>query len=243
MAAILLGSAGFRIRAALRRFGRARSLAEKTRTARGGAGYIFFLWTAALAILIVLLAMNGSALSLLSFAVAPVAANGLWSAARRRMKKRAESYRLACASCGSPMDLVPEDADDALLAVEEASEERAGGMDYELWLCPQCGAREMFAVKLPKAGPCPQCKRRTLVRSVELLAAATTARGGRERITDGCRNPKCGYAKTWERNTARIVPAASSFGSRGSGFRGSSSSGRSSFGGGRSGGGGASKRF
>jgi len=248
LAAVFLGSAGFRIRAAFRRFGRARSLAEKTRAARGGAGYIFFLWTAALGVLIILLAKKIPFLSLLSFGAAPVAAGGLWSAARRRMKKRVEGYRLACASCGSPMDLVPEDADEALLAAEEAAEELAGGMDYELWLCPRCGAREQFAVKLPKAGPCPQCKRRTLVRSVETLAAATTAQGGRERITDACRNPKCGYAKSWERNTARIVPAASSSGARGSSFHsssfhGSSSSGRSSFGGGRSGGGGASRRF
>ncbi len=243
LAGALLGVTGLWALSALRRFGRARSKADRMKAARAGFGYWFLMWTAAIGVGIAMLKSGGSALSLLGFALSPVASNILWTATRRAMKKKAADYHLPCRSCGSAMDLVPEDADDAQLSVEEAAEETAGGMDYELWICPLCRAKELFSVKLGKASACPRCARRTLVRAREVLVAATTAHGGRERITDACRNPKCGYQKTWERNTARIVPAASGSGGGRSGFSGSSGSGRSSFGGGRSGGGGASRRF
>jgi len=243
LAAALLVMTGLWILLALRRFGRSRSKAARLKAARAGVGYWFLMWTAAIGAGIAMLKRGGSVLSLLGFALAPVASNFLWTSTRRAMKKKAAEYHLPCRSCGSPMDLVPEDEDDARLSVEEAAEEMAGGMDYELWICPQCGAKELFSVKLGKARACPQCTRRTLVRAREVLVAATTAHGGRERITDACRNPKCGYRKSWERDTPRIVPAASSSGGGRSGFSGSSRSGRSSFGGGRSGGGGASRRF
>lgn len=243
LAAALLAMTGLWILRALRRFGRSRSKAGRLKAAGAGVGYWLLMWTAAVIAGIALLKGGGSALSLLGFALSPVASNILWASTRRAMKKKAASYNLPCPSCGSPMDLVPEDADEALLSPEEAAEETAGGMDYELWTCPRCGGKELFSVKLGKASACPQCARRTLVRTHEVLASATTAHGGRERVTDTCRNPKCGYLKTWERNTARIVPAASVSGTGRSGFSGSSGSGRSSFGGGRSGGGGASRRF
>ncbi len=239
----LLAVTGLWAFSALRRFGRSRSRADRRKAARAGFGYWFLMWTAAIGAGLAMLKSVGPSLSLLGFALFPFASNILWASTRRSMKKKAAEYKLPCRACGSPMDLVPEDADDAQLSVEEAAEETAGGMDYELWICPRCGAKELFSVKLGKASACPQCARRTLVRAREVLAAATTACGGRERITDACRNPKCGYQKTWERNTARIVPAASGSGGGRSGFSGSSGSSRSSFGGGRSGGGGASRRF
>ena len=243
LGALVLGMTGLWGVSTFRRFGRARSMAGRLRAANGGAGYIVLMWTAAIIGWIVLLVGKGSLFSLLGFALTPVASNAAWRAARRTLRNKASAYRLPCVSCGSPMDLVPEEADDALLAVEEAAEERAGGMDYELWMCPQCGAQERFSVQLKKAGPCPQCSRRTLVRTREVLVAATTSHGGRERVTDACKNPKCGYLKTREKDTPRIVPAASSSSGSGSHFSSSSGSRSSSFGGGRSGGGGASRRF
>ena len=240
---IVLGMTGLWSATAFRRFGRARSKADRLKAADGGIGYIILMWTSAIAGWIALMAGKGSALSLLGFALTPVASNVAWRAMRRTLKERALAYRLPCGSCGSLMDLVPEDQDDALLSVEEAAEEQAGGMDYELWTCPKCEARERFSVRLGKASACPRCARRTLVRTREVLVAATTAHGGRERVTDTCKNPKCEYLKTWEKNTPRIVPAASASGGSGSHFSGSSGSSRSSFGGGRSGGGGASRRF
>lgn len=246
LAAVVAGLTGLWILFALRRFGRARSRIQKFVAAGSGIGFLILMWMAAITILIVLLGGKSSAFSILLFGLSPTLSSFLWSATRRRMRERAASYRLPCSSCGSPMDLIPDDVDDAQLSVPEAAEEKAGGMDYEVWTCPQCRAREMFAVTHSKASACPSCHRRTLVRTHEVLEAATTTHGGRERITDECRNPECGYAKTWERETARIVPAPVSSGSSGSGgssLHGSSGSSRSSFGGGRSGGGGATRRF
>jgi len=237
----VLGLTGLWIFSALGRFGRKRSKAERVKTATSGVGYLVLMWIAAPIAVIILLATGGAVLAPLLSGLSPVLATILWSKTRKGMKARAANYRLPCASCGSAMDLIPEQEDDAQLSVEEVAEERAGGMDYELWKCPQCGAGERFAVKLGKASDCPKCKRRTLVRSHTTLTAATTSHGGRERVTDACKNPKCDYVKTWERSTARIGSSSSS--SSRSGFSSSSSSSRSSFGGGRSGGGGASRRF
>ena len=243
LAVVIPGLTGLWIGAALRRFGRARSKADRIKAAGAGIGFMILMWSAASIALIILLARGSPALAVLQFALSPVAANVLWSLTRRGMKKKAAQYRLPCPSCGSSMDLIPEDQDDVQLSAEEAAEEKAGGMDYELWVCPQCGAKERFAVRLGKASSCPKCARRTLVRTRLVLVAATTSQGGRERVTDECRNPKCGYNKTWERNTARIAPPTAGSSSSRSAFSSSSSSSRSSFGGGRSGGGGATRRF
>ena len=237
----VLGLTGLWILAARRRFGRKRSKAERVKAASSGVGYMVLMWIAAMVALIVLLATGKFVLAPLLSGLSPVVATILWSKMRKGMKARAANYRLPCASCGSAMDLIPEDMDDLQLTTEELAEEKAGGMDYELWKCPKCGAEERFAVKLGKASGCPKCKRRTLVRTSATLAAATTSHGGRERVTDACKNPKCDYVKTWERSTARIGSSSSSSGRSGSSS--SSSSSRSSFGGGRSGGGGASRHF
>lgn len=243
LAGVVLSLTGLWAFTALRRFVRARSKADRIKAARSGGGFIVLLWVGAVTALIILLASGGPALAVGLFALSPVAANFIVSLTRRGMKDRAVRYRLPCRSCGAPMDIIPEDQDDALLSAEEAAEERVGGMDYELWVCPQCRARERFSVKLGKADDCPECKRRTLIRTHTVLVAATTGHGGRERITDECKNPKCGYSKTWEKNTSRIVPTTPASGSGGSAFSSSSSSSHSSFGGGRSGGGGATRRF
>ncbi|MCJ7589032.1 MAG: TPM domain-containing protein [Candidatus Aminicenantes bacterium] len=237
----VLGLTGLWVFSALGRFGRKRSKAERVKAASSGVGYLVLMWIAAPVAVIVLLATGGFVLGPLLSALSPVVATILWSKTRKGMKAHAANYRLPCASCGSAMDLIPEDMDDAQLTTEELAEEKAGGMDYELWTCPKCGAGERFAVKLGKASGCPKCKRRTLVRASATLVAATTSHGGRERVVDACKNPKCDYVKTWERSTARIGSSSSSSGR--SGFSSSSSSSRSSFGGGRSGGGGASRRF
>lgn len=242
LALAVLALTGLWTQRARRRFAAARARSEKYKAASAGAGFLSLLWTAAPAGIIALLATGaGAAAPTLLSALSPVASTMFLSRFRKKLKARAAAYRVPCASCGAAMDLVPEDQDDARLTVEEAAEELAGGMDYELWTCPKCNAAERFSVKLGKASVCPQCKRRTLVRSRQTLSAATTSQGGRERISDDCKNPKCDYVKTWERSTPRIGTTSS--GSGRSGSWGSSGSSRSSFGGGRSGGGGATRRF
>jgi uncharacterized protein len=238
-AAGLLGLAALGIARTLRRYGRARGRAARYQAA-GVAGPVAIAWTAAVAGFVLLLVKSGGFLaSFASMTVVP----GLVTAGQlrlaRSLRRRLSSYHLSCGQCGADMDLVPEEQDDALLAEEEAAEEKAGGMDYEFWRCPKCSADEKLAVKLNQAQVCPQCQRRTLKMSSTTLVAATREHGGTKRVTETCLNPKCNYAKTRETSTPRLSPPASS---SSSGFRGGSSR-SSSFGGGRSGGGGASKKF
>jgi uncharacterized protein len=172
--------------------------------------------------------------------VAMLGAPGLATAAQlltsRILKRRLASYRLPCSQCGAAMEMIDDSRDDQNLSVEEQAEEKAGGMDYEFWQCPQCGADEKLAVKLGKAAKCPQCGRRSLTSSTATMAAATQEQPGQVRVIESCLNPKCNYSKTRERDTPRLSSPSSS-----SPSVPRSSSG--SFGGGRSGGGGASKHF
>ncbi|MBN2400453.1 MAG: TPM domain-containing protein [Candidatus Aminicenantes bacterium] len=235
--AALLAFAGLGLLRTLVRWKRARALAARRRAAAGGVAFTVIAWIASFVGFIVLMNTRGQFLPTL---LAALAAPGLGTAGQvltgRFLKRRLASYRLPCAACGAAMAMVPDCDDEKFLDAEEAAEERAGGMDYEFWHCPQCGADEKLAVKLGQAAKCPQCKRRTLKSSSTTLVAATREHGGRVRVTEACINPNCDYNKTREHGTARLSSPRSSSGS-------SSSSRSGSFGGGRSGGGGASKHF
>jgi len=231
LAVALLGAAW-----TLRRYGKARGRAARAKAA-GGAGPIAMAWTAGVAGFIPVLILGQAFLPPFT---AMMAVPGLATAGQlllgRLLRRRLSSYRLPCSACAAPMEMVDDSRDDQNLSAEEQAEEKAGGMDYEFWHCPKCGAGEKLAVKLNKAAKCPQCGRRTLTSSTTTLAAATKEQGGRERVTDSCLNPKCNYSKVRERSTPRLSSPSSS-------SSGSARSSSGSFGGGRSGGGGASKKF
>jgi len=220
------------------KYRKTRGKAPRARAISGANGVTALLWTGSAAGAAGLAAarspFGATILSLLS----PTGITIGLGAFRRMLRRRLETYRLPCSQCGAAMDLTPEDQDDALLAVEEAAEEKAGGMDYEVWTCPSCRFQERLSVKLRGAAACPKCNRRTLKETKTTLAAATTSHGGRIREDRNCLNPNCGFSDTRERDTPRLASPGTS-----SGTGGHSSGSRSSFGGGRSGGGGASRRF
>jgi len=217
-----------------------RAKAARRKAISGGLASVqTVLWLGAVGGFIALMATGTGFGTGLLAGLAPVAATIAQAKITKRFRLGLDDYHLACTKCGHPMDLVPEDKDDALLTVEEAAEEKAGGMDYEIWNCPSCGAGERLSVKMSKASACPQCNRRTLTETRTTLVAATTGRGGRIRVDEKCLNPKCGYARSTEHSTPRVSSPSSSS-SSGHGSSGSSSS---SFGGGRSGGGGSTGHF
>ena len=221
----------------LLRLKRARARAHREKIIGQAKGFTILAWVAAVIGFFLIFGLGGDFFPpLVAGIVAPAAATVGQVLVSRRLKRRLSGYRLACSTCGQPMELVPEDEDDRLLNAAEVAEEKAGGMDYEFWKCPKCGAGEKLAVKLGRAGVCPKCRRRTLTSSRSVLVAATAASSGKERINRSCLNPDCGYAKSEERTTPRL---SSGGGSAGGGPRSSSGS----FGGGRSGGGGASKNW
>lgn len=218
------------------RFNKARGRAARAKIAGGTPASVILAWIGGVASFFLVL---GFGKDFLTPFLAMLAAPGLATFGRlftgKVLKRRLDSYHLPCVKCGAAMDMASDSEDDAMLSAEEAAEEKAGGMDYEFWRCPQCGADEKLAVKLGKASKCPQCQRRTLKSSTTTLVAATREQGGRTRTTETCLNPKCNYTRTRESSTPRLSsPSSSSSGSsRPSG----------SFGGGRSGGAGASRKF
>jgi len=237
LAAGLLALAALGLAWTWRRFNKARGKAARAKAIGAGITPTILVWSVGLIGFFLVLGLGKSFFPPLA---ALLGAPGLATAAQllsgKWLRKRLATYRLPCAKCGAAMDMVDDSRDDQNLSVEEAAEEKAGGMDYEFWHCPKCGADEKLTVKLGKAAKCPQCGRRTLTSSTATLAAATREQGGRERVSETCLNPKCNYTKTREQDTPRLSsPAASS--------SGSSRPSSGSFGGGRSGGGGASKKF
>jgi uncharacterized protein len=220
-----------------RKVAQKRGRAAKLKAAQGG-GVFALTWLGSIGGFAALAAVNKTILPfLVSLGAVPIASSVGLGKALKSLRRRLADYKEPCAKCGQPMDLLDEQADDAFLTSEEVAEEKAGGMDYEVWQCASCGASESFALKLGKASACPQCKRRTLVTTTTTLVAATRTSGGKVRIEADCQNPACDYLKVTERHTPRLPPPSSGS----SGSSGRSSSGRSSFGGGRSGGGGASR--
>ena len=225
-----------------RRVAAKRGKAAKMKAARGADNVSALAWTGSAAAGLVLAVVNKSFLPYLAaFGLAPAVGSFIQGRALQGLRRKIAGHREPCSKCGRPMDLLDEQADDAFLSAEEAAEEKAGGMDYEVWQCGSCGTSESFAMTLGKAAACPRCGRRTLVTATTTLVAATRAAGGKVKIEADCRNPNCDYRKVTERSTPRLPPPPPPGRSFSSGHGSFGSSGRSSFGGGRSGGGGASK--
>jgi len=220
-----------------------KSKSAKKKAVNGHAFFLTVMWIGVVVGFIVVGNITGVVVPILiSGILSPIVATILQFKVVKWLRRRVAGYQAKCPECGERMSLLDERADDAQLSPEEIAEEHAGGMDYEIWECSQCGGTKRFRLKLAKAGKCPECKRRTLVETTTTLAASTYKKGGRVRISSKCKNPGCGYSKTKERSTPRRSRSGSSSSGRSSS---SYSSGRSSssFGGGRSGGGGASKSW
>ena len=221
----------------LLRFWAAKGMAARAKIIGQAKVTTILIWIAAAISFFLIFGFGGKFLPPLVFMLAtPALATGGQLLTARIFRRRLAVYRLSCRECGQPMDMVADSDDKKFLSAEEAAEEKAGGMDYEFWQCPKCGAAERLAVKLGKAQTCPKCRRRTLTSSWTTLVTATANQGGKVRDSETCLNPNCGYTHTVEKNTPRLAASGSS---NNSGSRSSSGS----FGGGRSGGGGASKHW
>jgi uncharacterized protein len=151
---------------------------------------------------------------------------------RRRRKVR------SCPNGHGPMQRLPDDMDDDFLSGGEATEERLGSIDYDVWRCESCGHHE--AIPWPafftKYSKCGSCGRRTLSEEKAELKAATHTSTGLLQVTRKCEH--CGKVS----RSTREIPMLTHSSSGGSSFGGSSGGG-SSFGGGSAGGGGASRSY
>ena len=154
-------------------------------------------------------------------------------------KLRREKRR--CPNCNHKMTLVDEEHDNNYLTPAQDTEERINSVDYDVWLCPQCGETDIlpYVNKTTTYTVCPVCHARACtLRCDRIVAQPTTTREGfgiKEYECMNCHN------RTQKRyNIAKLVapPVIIS----GGGFRGGGGGGFSggSFGGGMTGGGGAS---
>lgn len=149
-----------------------------------------------------------------------------------------------CPRCNARMRKLDEASDNAYLTEAQDLEERLDSVDYDVWLCPECGETDIYPfVKRGSAyKECPVCHARTERHtSTRVLRQPTTAREGIAQKTYACRH--CGNIRTEDHAIPKLPPVvvAPIGGGRsggGGGFGGGSFGG--GFGGGSTGGGGAS---
>lgn len=150
-----------------------------------------------------------------------------------------------CPNCSTKMYKVDEVHDNEYLTPAQDLEERIGSVDYDVWLCPQCGETDVLAYILPSSTykECENCHHRT-ARPVgyRVVKAPTAMSKGLAVKEYQCLNCNHHSQERIElpRDNTRVAGAAAAgaiLGGRG-GFGGGSFGG--GFGGGHTGGGGAS---
>lgn len=151
-------------------------------------------------------------------------------------------HKRLCPHCSTRMARVDEDNDNNYLTQSQDAEERLDSVDYDVWLCPQCGETDIIPYVNPARNytVCQQCGARacSLV-SRRTVVAPTESREGRGVEEYCCMNCRRRYERPF--SIAKVVapPIIIGGGGRGGGFGGGGFSG-GSFGGGMTGGGGAS---
>ena len=147
---------------------------------------------------------------------------------------------IKCDFCGNKMKKLSEEEDNKYLSEAQNIEEEINSVDYDVWLCPQCNATEIFPFesKVSSFDKCPIChtKASTLLYD-KIQRQPTTATIGLGIKVYGCKF--CGNRHEVPYEIPKIAPMVIvGGGTGGSGGGGGFSGG--SFGGGMSGGGGAS---
>lgn len=152
--------------------------------------------------------------------------------------------RRVCPNCHHKMHRLPEDKDNEYLTPQQDTEERLNSVDYDVWLCDNCGETDIlpFVNQASHYQVCPRCgARASSLRADRILAKPTERSEGSGVKIYRCGN--CGYEDQRRYNIPKvIVPPVIILppgGGRGGGFGGGGFSG-GSFGGGMTGGGGAS---
>ncbi|HET9569976.1 MAG TPA: TPM domain-containing protein [Bacteroidales bacterium] len=154
-------------------------------------------------------------------------------------KKKINSYRKqprSCPQCGKSLVLMSEKQEDAYLSAGQQSEEMVGSVDYDAWICMDCGHRTFlsYAKSFTRYQPCPKCRYKTYAQTSDrIVSAPTPISAGQGVHVFTCAN--CGHEALKYYTIPMIIVLPSSRGGGGGGFGG----GGGGFGGGSSGGGGA----
>lgn len=160
--------------------------------------------------------------------------------------KSLRDHRRACPNCGTQMKKLDEVHDNDYLTPAQDMEEQLNSIDYDVWLCPQCGEKDVipYVNRSSAFTTCPVCGARACtLAGNRIIVQPTTQREGRGERIYSCRNCRKNVAVPY--NIAKIAtppvvifPGGGFGGGFGRGGGGGISGG--SMGGGITGGGGAS---
>lgn len=172
----------------------------------------------------------------------PLPVLGIYLGVMRHIRMR----RRSCPNCGKRMKRLDEQTDNQYLTGAQDAEERLNSVDYDVWLCPNCGERDVipYVNRRKDYKECPQCTARAaMLTAKRTIKAPTASREGQGVAVYDCQNchHRFGSPYTIPKVAAPPVIIAPGFGGRGrGGFGGGGGFSGGSFGGGSTGGGGAS---
>jgi uncharacterized protein len=166
------------------------------------------------------------------------------------MMRKIRRKPIPCNACEGTMHILSERKEDAHLKLSQQFEEELNAVDYDVFVCDDCGNEAIFTLDKPSVyTECPKCGTKAFIlHDKRVVVAPTFINGGTERTTYKCKF--CGYEENNNTHLPRLsrsgslaagAAAGSIFSGRG-GF-GSGGFGGGSFGGGLSGGGGATGRW
>lgn len=161
--------------------------------------------------------------------------------------RRARTHKRICPKCGHKMNRMSEERDNDFLNDAQDLEEKLGTVDYDVWVCPECGTIEKvpFIERQLKYTECPNCHTIAMGPIADnILVQPTIHREGVGEKVSECRychhRKNTRYRIPRRDNGAALAAGAAigtMLGSRGNGGGGGFGGG---FGGGSTGGGGAS---
>lgn len=184
-----------------------------------------------------LLAIFSLGLSLIPYAMA------------NRRYKNARNKPMKCPACKGNMHKLSEEEDNNLLSPSQDLEERLNSVDYDVWVCDDCGTVERYAFPNKNSiyTECPHChtKAMSLVQDHTVRPATTRSVGVGERIYECkyCRNQMRNRYTIPKRDNGGAAAALAAGAILGSGRGGGGGGFGGGFGGGRTGGGGATGRW
>lgn len=155
---------------------------------------------------------------------------------------RLRNHKRACPNCGTPMNKLDEATDNAYLTPAQDTEERLNSIDYDVWLCPNCGEKDVipYINKQSVFTECVRCGARTCTLAENRILREPTTRsegmGEKVYICHNCRQRSSVPYKIAKVAAAPVViiPGGGGGGIGGGGIGGGG------FGGGGTSGGGAS---
>lgn len=153
-------------------------------------------------------------------------------------------HKHPCPNCGTRMKRLDEETDNQYLTPSQDMEERLKSVDYDVWLCPNCGERDIIPYVSRMSGyrECPACGTRAEQYIGERVTRRPTAVRSGEAIAE-YKCARCGNRRVVRKVLPAVPPVIIGGGSFGHGGGGGGGFSGGSFGGGMTGGGGSTSSW